>query len=694
MSHASIDGDFSIADLGDLRESSATSMYHANHRSSESAFQFDYAKEREEISQEHRSNIRHMKVLTMLVLTLLAMSVSLVVFFSVRRQEENNFEENFWDGAQRIADTWERNLGLQIRAMDSLGIHVTSWAGGSLSTWPMVTVPDFSFRGESARGFSGSLSTVVLPVVTSEMRLFYEGYTQMNLDWVPTDEQATVSPVITRREGDEFVVDTGEGPFFPAWTMSPIVSRVINVNFARDPTLENAIVHAYESQQIVLGKIHEESSIDSLWQEIVGDGLLSSMLVPVFQDDELVALISSSVIWSTILEDSLSIEDEGHVYLVVMENDCGQVYSFEIHGPSIALSFARDVHDSEYDDLVFDYSFDDLLRASKEFVTPGSPLTLNGDYCSYSLRIYPTQQLEDVYQTNSPMFYTLSIFVVFLLTAGVFGCYDLVMERRQQRVLSTAVEARAIVANLFPQQFRGRLFEQQREPVSGRVKSFFGGGRRRQSESDGVNTEDGSPDSSHGEEKDEGPALLKRPLMVSQSTLRLKSYLNESSSTGDGLRNANAGTLQDDKSRPIADLFPNTTVLFADLVGFTSWCSQRDPENVFRLLESIFKAFDKIARKRGVFKVETIGDCYMAVTGLPDPQPDHAWVMAKFALNARTQMTEVLSDLETVLGPDTSELSCRFGMHSGSVTAGVLRGDKSRFQLFGDTVRYGRLVDA
>jgi hypothetical protein len=63
-----------------------------------------------------------------------------------------------------------------------------------------------------------------------------------------------------------------------------------------------------------------------------------------------------------------------------------------------------------------------------------------------------------------------------------------------------------------------------------------------------------------------------------------------------------------------------------------------------------------------------------------------AIVMAKFARDCRFQMREVTRDLERELGPDTGDLAIRFGLHSGPVTAGVLRGQKSRFQLFGDTV--------
>ena len=93
-----------------------------------------------------------------------------------------------------------------------------------------------------------------------------------------------------------------------------------------------------------------------------------------------------------------------------------------------------------------------------------------------------------------------------------------------------------------------------------------------------------------------------------------------------------------------------------------------------------------IAKRRRVFKVETIGDCYVAVTGLPEPRKDHATVMARFSKDCLAKFNELVSDLEVTLGPDTGDLNLRTGLHSGPVTAGVLRGEKSRFQLFGDTV--------
>ena len=79
-------------------------------------------------------------------------------------------------------------------------------------------------------------------------------------------------------------------------------------------------------------------------------------------------------------------------------------------------------------------------------------------------------------------------------------------------------------------------------------------------------------------------------------------------------------------------------------------------------------------------------DCYVAVTGLPTPEVRHAVIMVKFAMDCRYKMGEITRQLEATLGPDTGSLALRVGLHSGPTTAGVLRGAKSRFQLFGDTV--------
>jgi class 3 adenylate cyclase len=138
-------------------------------------------------------------------------------------------------------------------------------------------------------------------------------------------------------------------------------------------------------------------------------------------------------------------------------------------------------------------------------------------------------------------------------------------------------------------------------------------------------------------------------------------------------------------TKAIADLFPDTTTFFADLSGFHEWSSSRCPRDVFELLETLYSAMDKVAKKRKVFKVETIGDCYVAVVGLPDPVPNHAVVMARFAMECVELAKLLTTQLVSSLGPDTADLQLRVGLNSGPTTAGVLRGEKARFQLFGDT---------
>ena len=94
----------------------------------------------------------------------------------------------------------------------------------------------------------------------------------------------------------------------------------------------------------------------------------------------------------------------------------------------------------------------------------------------------------------------------------------------------------------------------------------------------------------------------------------------------------------------------------ADIAGFTAWASTREPAQVFRLLETIYGAFDEIARRRSVFKVETVGDCYVAVSGVPTPRKDHAVAMLRFAMDIQGRMHSLSQELEVSLGDQTIDL--------------------------------------
>jgi class 3 adenylate cyclase len=98
---------------------------------------------------------------------------------------------------------------------------------------------------------------------------------------------------------------------------------------------------------------------------------------------------------------------------------------------------------------------------------------------------------------------------------------------------------------------------------------------------------------------------------------------------------------------------------------------------VFLLLETLYRAFDELAKHCKVFKIESIGDAYVAVAGLPKPQSKHAVIMARFASLCIERMNVLVVDLEKRLGPGTASLRLRVGLNSGPTTAGVLRSEKS-----------------
>ena len=125
----------------------------------------------------------------------------------------------------------------------------------------------------------------------------------------------------------------------------------------------------------------------------------------------------------------------------------------------------------------------------------------------------------------------------------------------------------------------------------------------------------------------------------------------------------------------IVDHYPDVSVLFCDIAGFTAMSAQTEPHKLVSLLNVIFSRFDAICDAHGVEKIKTIGDAYMAVGGVPQKDSRHAYHVAEAALR---MMEEV-----HILDP---KLNVRIGLHSGEVVAGVIGTTKFSYDLWGDTV--------
>ena len=129
----------------------------------------------------------------------------------------------------------------------------------------------------------------------------------------------------------------------------------------------------------------------------------------------------------------------------------------------------------------------------------------------------------------------------------------------------------------------------------------------------------------------------------------------------------------------IADHSAEVTVLFADVVGFTVLSAKKSPQDIVRLLDQIFSAFDALAEKHGLEKIKTIGDAYMAAAGLPTPCAGHAIAAAHLA-------RDMLAAVARIAAETGEPLALRIGLNSGPVVAGVIGRKKFIYDLWGDTV--------
>ena len=110
----------------------------------------------------------------------------------------------------------------------------------------------------------------------------------------------------------------------------------------------------------------------------------------------------------------------------------------------------------------------------------------------------------------------------------------------------------------------------------------------------------------------------------------------------------------------IADAHEQATILFADIVGFTEIAARMSPARVVSLLDRIFGAFDNLAEAYEVEKIKTIGDAYMAVCGLPEPNAHHAHNIAELALAMQDMVRRIRTD-------EGATIRLRIGINTGPV---------------------------
>ncbi|MHA2027836.1 MAG: adenylate/guanylate cyclase domain-containing protein [Candidatus Kariarchaeaceae archaeon] len=144
--------------------------------------------------------------------------------------------------------------------------------------------------------------------------------------------------------------------------------------------------------------------------------------------------------------------------------------------------------------------------------------------------------------------------------------------------------------------------------------------------------------------------------------------------------------LKDNTNEVYAERFERVSILFADIVGFTSLSTKLAPRDMVMLLNEIFTKFDTLLAKYDVEKIRTIGDNYMAVVGAPRRNQTPSRMMAKFALEVSGYLRNNVDNLQGV--------KFRMGLNTGEVVGGVVGTDRYHFDVWGDAVNVAARMES
>lgn len=512
---------------------------------------------------------------------------------------------------EQFVDTIREALSFHARGIkDSLRAqanYISSEAAERNQSFPFVTIGTFEIEGLSVRAGSSVKGTVFTPLIDASEIEEWNAYASRDQQAWLTKSRKDFEASPDFVAGESFAFDDGSwevakpylstideasnalvpvttvtsGPSAPWWQTSPPPSQPassVNLDLLSPTSDPSSQIQALfevvqQTREGVFGEISplplfvdsfaktkfelELRDGDELFgfksadlltgrrslQEDGSDGddnyhPLSLFMQPVFEDmfdpqSKIVGLIHAVINWDAYVVSLLPPGVDN--LLVVLSNDCGQVYSYQVNGPNVSrrqgvmhpfvLIFCSrevlllqavylgpgDMKEEKYNNkhFRFDLPFEQYMFPETTKNTAG--------HCSYTYTIYPTSIFEEEYRTPLPIILTIIIGGTFTLMALTFGIYDFFVNRRNRKVVDAAAKFNSIVSSLFPENVRERLFADAEEKMrkNGKVKAF-------RSVDDFLTAEENFDDSN---DKRSG--------------------------------------------RPIADLFPETSILFADIAGFT-----------------------------------------------------------------------------------------------------------------------------
>ena len=389
----------------------------------------------EDIAMDETLIITRLRQAVFFVLAFASVIVSAVVYSSSTNAELTSFHKDFSDASDKVLDVFPEKVQLKLGVIDGLALDLSSYARGTNATWPLVTLPDFDMRGGSTRSLMDALSIMLLPVVTEETRTSWEDYSVNHQDWIPqepVDVHSANKPeqiaMVARREqemGQQQGIPSeifngngtvhGPGPFLPLWQMSPVLpgmTWMFNMDMLSITAYAGGLSAVLEGKEAVLGQVSNLKGDDqsspalaslhdhlflSTSSSITGPKMVphhadpvSPMFYPVLDkygaDANVVAVLATMLSWRSYLTDILSPGIKGVV--CVVQNKCGQVFTYQVDGHDAIYLGEGDHHDSKFNAL------GKTVNLVAKVKTSLGASKLDGDYCSYSLSVYPSNVMQ------------------------------------------------------------------------------------------------------------------------------------------------------------------------------------------------------------------------------------------------------------------------------------------------------------
>jgi hypothetical protein len=250
-----------------------------------------------------------------------------------------------------------------------------------------------------------------------------------------------------------------EHSFTPTWQVYPVlpVSKEIppyNWNAIQHPLVGSAINETLLKHNVVISQVMNldwkrgEGNDAIEWTKWASRYIspednaaepLVRILYPVLEIDmsanesNVVAIVASTFFWKSFIQSDFRKDQKGLV--VVFENSCNQSFTYKVAEDEILYLGPGDLHDTYYD-LELTQQLSDIT-AEKNGFEYFAGLSLNDEYCAYSITTYPSKEMEASYKTNQPLLSALAAVGIFVFTIITFLAYDNLVVQRQKKVMES-----------------------------------------------------------------------------------------------------------------------------------------------------------------------------------------------------------------------------------------------------------------